>query len=434
MSRIPEPPRGTRRLRMIGPGFLWMVSAAGSGELLFTPRMGALYGYALLWALIAAVCMKWFINREVGRWAVCTGRSIIDGFASLPGPRNWALWLILVPQLFVAVTAVAGLAGSAATALILVLPGDRRLWMIASTLSASALVLWGRYRKVELTATVLASALAIASIAAAIVVGPDVGALAGGLVPGIPPRVDYGEVLPWLGFMLSGAAGMMWYSYWINAKGYGAASRSIGDVASLDDGERSRLRGWIRMMTLDCTVAVVGTLLVTLAFLILGVELLRPRGLVPGDDQMAATLGRLLGDVFGPAGYWLMIAGVFVGFWDTVLSDQDGHGRLFGNGLRQLSRRLSDRLSEAALKRVVVLVLVTAAPIALYLAMGQPVGLLKIAGGIEAAHIPVLTALVLFLNRSRLPRDLAPSLPVVVLTAFSGLFFAIFAILYVSGL
>ncbi|HYD04910.1 MAG TPA: hypothetical protein VEC60_04255, partial [Reyranella sp.] len=138
--------------------------------------------------------------------------------------------------------------------------------------------------------------------------------------------------------------------------------------------------------------------------------------------------------VFGPAGYWLMIAGVFVGFWDTVLSDQDGHGRLFGNGLRQLSRRLSDRLSEAALKRVVVLVLVTAAPIALYLAMGQPVGLLKIAGGIEAAHIPVLTALVLFLNRSRLPRDLAPSLPVVVLTAFSGLFFAIFAILYVSGL
>ena len=47
---IPQPPRGWGRLLWLGPGFLWMVSAAGSGELLFTPRVGALYGYALLWA------------------------------------------------------------------------------------------------------------------------------------------------------------------------------------------------------------------------------------------------------------------------------------------------------------------------------------------------------------------------------------------------
>jgi hypothetical protein len=43
-----------------------MVSAGGSGELLFRPRVGALYGYALLWALIAAVMLQWFINRLFG--------------------------------------------------------------------------------------------------------------------------------------------------------------------------------------------------------------------------------------------------------------------------------------------------------------------------------------------------------------------------------
>ena len=42
-----------------------MVSAAGSGELLFTPRVGSLYGYTLLWALLLAVTFKWFINREI---------------------------------------------------------------------------------------------------------------------------------------------------------------------------------------------------------------------------------------------------------------------------------------------------------------------------------------------------------------------------------
>ena len=80
---IPEPPSGWNRLAWVGPGFLWMVSAAGSGELLFTPRIGALYGYALLWALIAAVAMKWFINREIGRYAVCKGESVLRGFATL---------------------------------------------------------------------------------------------------------------------------------------------------------------------------------------------------------------------------------------------------------------------------------------------------------------------------------------------------------------
>jgi len=97
-----------------------MLSAAGSGELLFTPRIAALYGYSLLWALLAAVILKWFINNEVGRFSVCTGATILEGFKQIPGPKNWTIWLILLPQVVVAISTVAGLAGAAATALILV--------------------------------------------------------------------------------------------------------------------------------------------------------------------------------------------------------------------------------------------------------------------------------------------------------------------------
>lgn len=50
---IPSPPQGWQRFVWLGPSFLWMLSAAGSGELLFTPRIAALYGYSLLWALLA---------------------------------------------------------------------------------------------------------------------------------------------------------------------------------------------------------------------------------------------------------------------------------------------------------------------------------------------------------------------------------------------
>jgi hypothetical protein len=93
-QQIPQPPEGWDRFKWLGPSFLWMLSAAGSGELLFTPRIAALYGYSLLWALLAAVILKWFINNEVGRFSVCTGATILEGFKQIPGPKNWTIYLI----------------------------------------------------------------------------------------------------------------------------------------------------------------------------------------------------------------------------------------------------------------------------------------------------------------------------------------------------
>jgi Mn2+/Fe2+ NRAMP family transporter len=432
---IPEPPRGLRRIQALGPGFLWMVSAAGSSELLFTPRVGALYSYALLWAMVAAVSLKWVINREIGRFAVGTGTPILEGFATLPGPKNWAVWVILVPQAVVAVSALAGMAGAAATALTLVLPGPVQLWMTASLLASTALVLFGRYRAIEIVATVIGVALGVAALVAASGTAPSLASVAEGLVPALPANVNYAEILPWLGFMLSGAAGMMWYSYWVVEKGYGGAAHERG-ASEGPDAER-RLQGWLRQMTFDNTVAVVGTFVVTGAFLVLGAEILGPKQLVPEEDRVAAVLGELLGERFGRIGFWFMVAAVFVGFWDTLLSDQDGHARLFTNGTRLLFARRETQhraLEPKTLRRIFVVVLTAALPLAVYLAVGEPVALLKIAGAIEAIHIPIVTALALYLNRTRLPRALRPSAVTFAAAVLAGAFFLVFAALYLRGL
>lgn len=440
--RTPPAPRGWDRVRWLGPGFLWMVSAAGSGELLFTPRVGAQYGYALLWALLAAVILKWFINREVGRYAVCTGATVLDGFARLPGPRNWAVWLIIVPQLVVAAAAIAGLASASATALVVSVGGPLWLWTIGCLTSASLLVVLGRYHGVERAALGFAVLLALVAVAAAVSVAPSGRDLAAGLVPRVPDDADYGEILPWLGYMLSGAAGMMWYSYWITEKGYGTAGRTPRPTAPVhvddrDTADVSRLRGWLTQMTLDTTVAVVGALIVTVAFLILGTELLRPRGLLPEEERMAATLGELLGGVWGRFGFWLMVTGVFIGFFDTVLSDQDGFGRLFASGARILSPRLRAhrRFGDAEwLRRAFVIGWVTLVPIGVFLVLGEPVALLKLSGAIEAAHIPVVAVLILYVNHRSVPSALRPSPATVICTATAALFFAAFAVFHVRQL
>ena len=177
------------------------------------------------------------------------------------------------------------------------------------------------------------------------------------------------------------------------------------------------------------TVAVVGTVLIAGAFLGLGAERLRPRGLVPEKQRVADTLGGLLGEVWGRGGDWSTVVGVFVGFWDTVLSDQDGHGRMFADGARLLVPRVQ-QYGEELVRRVIVVVLVTVLPIALYGVMGEPVQLLKIAGAIEAAHIPIVAGMTLYLNRTRLPAALQPSWPITVVTSAAALFFAAFAAHY----
>jgi hypothetical protein len=78
--------------------------------------------------------------------------------------------------------------------------------------------------------------------------------------------------------------------------------------------------------------------------------------------------------------------------------------------------------------------LLAALPIAVYLFFGEPVGLLQTAGAIEAAHIPIVTGLTLYLNHRMLPRKLQPSTFTFWATVIAGLFFAGFAVTYLLQL
>ncbi len=55
------------------------------------------------------------------------------------------------------------------------------------------------------------------------------------------------------------------------------------------------------------------------------------------------------------------------------------------------------------------MVLVGIAPVIFYTINRQPVGLLQLAGAIEAVHIPVIVGLTLYMNYTFLPNKLKPS-------------------------
>lgn len=435
-ARVPERPVGKDKARWIGPGVLWALAALATGELLFTPRIGALYGYTLVWAMIVALGLKLVVTREIGRYSVATGRGLLTGFASLPGPRRWAVWVIVVPQLVVAVAALAGIARAAGSALSLAVPLSVGLLGSAVLVVSGTLVLVGHYAGVEWVARVIGLLLALGSILAAVLVGPDVAALTRGVVPGLPDKVKVADVLPWLGFLSNGAAGLMWYSYWVRAKkvGVAGARKPIKDVHELSQEDVARVRGWLRTMTLDSSLAVLGVALITVAFLILGAELLRPAGIVPAEDDVAADLTTLFDKVFGQWGRWFMIVGIFSAFFTAVLTYQDGWKRMHVDGIRRLvdgtsaSRR--QWLQPDRLGTVLLVGLLGVIPLAVLAIVGNPVTLLTLAGSIEAVHIPVVAALTWWVNRRELPTSLRPGRVGKGLLVLTVVFFGSFAVGY----
>ncbi|WP_159231553.1 Nramp family divalent metal transporter [Mycolicibacterium vanbaalenii] len=458
-QHVPDPPTGVARLRWWGPGLLWAMSAVGSGSVLFTPRVGSEYGYELLWLLWGVAVLMWVMIREAGRFAVATGRTLLDGFSTLPGPRNWALWVVLLPQLVAAVAGVGGLSALVGSAFASVLPGGLILWSLLLLLITTTVVVSGGYPAVSRVALVLALVLvAITVVAAAWVFQADGDPLAG-VVPGVPSDLSVPFILPWVGTILAGSMGIVWFSYWTARRGYGGGMTSTegqADTGSPEsaEGRTARLRSWFGTLSNTAAVGVLtGTVIIT-AFLVLGAELLAPAGIVPSGIDVADDLMLLLSEVWGTVGHWLMFTAIVVALGGSVLANQDGWSRAFADITMLLSGRAgrnaaagggekadiswTERVTRwrpesmgtaRALKILFAVTFTSLIPALVIVVVQDPVVVMSASGIVASVHTPFIVLTTLAVNR-RIPDALRPSRFSIGLLGFAGLFYAAFAVLY----
>lgn len=475
---LPKPPRGWDRFRWYGPGLLWMVSAVGSGAVLFTPRVGARYGYEFLWLALIFMFFMWVMIREVGRYTVVTGNTIFEGYRDISGRTNWSLYLILLPQMLAAVVTIAGIAALAGSAMMIALPWQYEVYASGLILLCLLLVITGTYDIIEKVTSILGGILVLVIIISALMVFPDMREIAQGLMPAFPEDTDIEFVIPWVGFILAGASGIMWFSYWVSARGYGGKLTSLDEVKKLDAGNKkeeiqknpkdySQLKSWFRTMSITAGIGVVGGGLVLISFLILGTELLRPEGTIPEGIDVAEDLTQLLSDIWGDMGRWFLIIGIMIALLGTILSNQDGYGRMFSDGTAILAmpflkkRKMIDHslpdeaedkaepMEEQSIKRkkaagllldkkwLRVFYAITFGavfPIIVFFAVKDPVEILAIAGTVAAVHTPVVVFLTLHLNRTRLPEPVRPGKIITMVMWLSGIAYAAFAVFHFSTL
>lgn len=477
-KEIPTPPTGKNRLKWYGPGLLWMVSAVGSGSVLFTPRVGARYGYEFLWMAIIFIFFMWVMIREVGRYTVVTGKTIFEGYRDISGSTNWALYFIILPQMVAAVVTIAGIAALAGSAMMIVFPWQYESYSTGLMLLCLLLVVTGKYDIIEKVTSVLAGILVIVVIVSAIVVFPEFKEIAQGLIPSFPEDTDIDFVIPWVGFILAGASGIMWFSYWVSARGYGGELTNIDEVTTFSPKkekqqienhatEFKQLKSWLRTMTVTATIGVIGGGLILLSFLILGTELLGPEGKIPEGIDVAEDLTALLSDIWGETGRWMLILGIMIALIGTIISNQDGYGRMFADGTVILGipwlkkKKLIDpELPDAAenkaeprpeitskkkkatslllnkqwLRIFYAILFGAVLPLAAFFAVKNPVDILSIAGTVAAVHTPVVVFLTLYLNRKRLPKPMRPGKFITVAMCLSGIAYGAFAVFHFTSL
>lgn len=465
---VPVAPKGWSTLRWFGPGLLWMLSAVGTGSILFTPRVAAAYEYQLLWLLLAIVFFMWIMIREMARFSMVTGKTMLEGIYTLGGPKGWAVWFIFVPQLIAAAVGIAGLSGVVGSALQSVLPGSTTLYGIVLIVLCTLFVASGRYGAIERLSRLLALVLMVMVVVSAVVVSPDMSALIAGLRPSWPEQTDLYIVLPWVGTILAGSMGIVWFGYWTATRGFSGGLESSDkddeceeeatDQSGIASNERERIshiKSWVSVMTGTATLGVLGGLVVIAAFLVLGAELLAPTGEIPQGTDVAVDLTRLFSDIWGQLGETLLLIAIIIALGGSVLANQDGWGRSFADMTLILSRdqRQSDkpqkflirseRVAESIgidlfqrrhLKRLFIIVVTGVIPIGILLVFKNPVSVMSASGIIAAMHTPFIALVSLYVNRTRLPAELKPNgFETIAMTA-SGLFYTGFAGLYLWDL
>src|SRR5437763_7086931 len=74
---------------IFGPGAVIASLTLGSGELIFSSRGGALFGYRLLWFFLLVLLLKWALVFVTARHMVLSGAHPFQRWMELPGPRGW---------------------------------------------------------------------------------------------------------------------------------------------------------------------------------------------------------------------------------------------------------------------------------------------------------------------------------------------------------
>ena len=361
--KISLPPRGLAIILLIGPSIIWASEFIGSGEVILATRTGAIIGTSVIWAVVVGIFLKYWIGMSGARYTVCTGEGMIDMFARMPGPKNWAVWMVLIGQFAAGCIAIGSLATASGVFLGNLLGISTKLsgWIV--TVFAFVVAWSGRFDWLKIIMSFLVFIVLVGVFTISVRVFPGLTAFLNGLIPSQPVVPEWAlaklhdnnpwrEVLPLIGWGAGGFASQVWYSYWVMGAGYGAARKneygkaaSITDLKKLNEEEGIRLKGWCKVVYSDATLALFMGIFATLGFLLAGAGILRPLQIAPEGTNAALEIASIFSTQWGKFGGLLFMLGGTAALVSTQVGQLAGWPRLLADCTRICIPAFGKRIS-----------------------------------------------------------------------------------------
>ncbi len=408
------PPRGLGILLLVGPAFIWSAEYIGTGEVLLATRAGAVLGTAILWAVVAGVALKYWIGMAGARYTACTGEGMVDLFDRMPGPRHWAVWTVLVVQLFagaLSIGAVATAAGAFLNRLVPALPGGVAGWLVAAF---AFVIAWrNAFDLLKGVMSFFVLLIVTGAVYSAIHVFPGLGTLVRGLaihVPAVPGWAaaqgvqtnPWREIMPLLGWGAGGFASQVWYTYWVIGAGYGMAEgrgygqpADVGALRLMSRATAEKVRGWCRVVYVDATIALVIGVVVTAAFVLAGAGVLAPLQLVPKGDgvQLAGHIAAVFSSQWGAIGGTLFLVAAVAALVGTLLGQLAGWPRLLADAFRLAIPAFHRRLAWRTQFRGFLVLFFCSNMVIVYLMQRNPIAIVRTAALLDGILLTALQAI-----------------------------------------
>ncbi len=312
-----------RWLAIFGPGAVIASLTIGVGELIFSSRAGALFGFRLLWFFLLVLALKWILVFASARHIVLTGAHPFQRWMDLPGPRGWfplVFFLLAVPCFPIWVCFHAGTLGTLVSSLAgteAALSGGAHFgWGIVMLAGVLILAASGGYQALERVQLAIVLLMLGAVLISVFFLRPDwMDFLRGLLIPqplAYPPwitpetfpdiaqRPVWLEATTYVGVIGGSSYDYLAYVSYLREKHWGQAGVGVATSAELKamtDNPSHVNRRWLRAPLVDCTMSFVSVLLFTGVFVVCGAVVLGPQHKVPGGANLLALQAEFVASV-----------------------------------------------------------------------------------------------------------------------------------------
>jgi hypothetical protein len=330
--------------RVFGPGAVIASLTIGTGELIFSARGGAIFGYAILFLFTLVCLLKWTLAYSAARHMVISGVHPFQRWMDLPfGPLGW------LPVLFFLLAAAAipiwlSFHASVLGDLVAFLTGTKHflggatihLWGCGLLLSVFLLALAGGYSALEKIQLVIVISMLAAMIISLVLFRPDWIELLLGFV--MPQRFEFPgwmlsderasvqkiveqpvwtEVSLYVGVIGGAGYDYLAYTSYLRDKGWGNAGSSNKEFDRDHELDDASLRQWIRAPLIDCTLSFLIVLIFTAVFVASGKLILGPAHQIPGDGAFLEHQARFVTNLH-PWLFPLYAVGAFLAMFGTL--------------------------------------------------------------------------------------------------------------------